>query len=210
MKTALQQVTLQLVRGNNYDHFVDVKGLHRDIEMPDNFKVDLNGHTYLVSTLKGVIEIGMWDKRKYQRISIVDMTESMPFGGGMEFTIKMELPVIEPKKKFKQIKTPGTYEVMVTDGGSYYAGGSRLALADGEEKETFFSCEYPVKGRAVGTGEEVIITTSSHEVRGGHGEGNSFISTVQVTSLDTMKPMPKETRLLVQGFVYSMEEVKEE
>lgn len=210
MKTAIQQVTLRLVRGDNHDHFVDVNKVHRDIELPSNFKVDLNGHTYLVTTLQGIIKIDIWEKRKYQRVSIVDLTEGMPFVGPMEFTIKLELPVVEPKKKFKQIKTPGTYEVTVKDGGSYYAGGSRLALADGEEKDTFFGCEYPVKGRVVGTGEEVIVTTSSHEVRGGHGEGNSSVSTVQVTSLDSMKPMPKETRLLVQGFIYSMVEDREE
>lgn len=210
MKTAMQQVTLKLVREKNNDHFADVKGVHRDINLPSDFVVKyVDGVEYLISIRKGELKID-WNTHRYQVITVVNLTQRAPYQGPIEFTTELELPIVEPKKKFKQIKTPGTYEVTVKDGGSYYAGGSRLALTDGESKDTFFGCEYPVKGRVVGTGEEVIVTTSSHEVRGGHGEGNSSVSTVQITSLDSMKPMPKETRLLVQGFVYSMEEVKEE
>lgn len=207
METTVQRVTLKLVSGYDRDYWKDVAGLHGEVALPKDFVCQIGEEEFMVTTVEGKAG-GNWDGHKYHRIVVINLTKKVPIKGEWQLTVDMELPVVKPPKKYHTVEIPGTYEVKIGSGGAYC--GETLVLVDGQRDQRWFRSKgVPCKGLVVGTGEEVIITSSNQEMRGGHGEGNYSISKLHITSLTTMNPLSDETHLMVEGTLCTKEEIIE-
>ncbi|MGL4614260.1 MAG: hypothetical protein ACRCVV_10280 [Shewanella sp.] len=194
----LYNVNIKVSGGANNQFWADVDGIHKDIELPESFILAQgDGDKVLVTHVKTIKQNTWGEPPRYSRISLFNISKSVPVDTRQVFSVQLELPDLPVPTRWEHIEKHEEVEIVIGSGG-YYTGEA-IVMNDGSSGWLKSKC--PLKAKDVKTGNQVIVTSSSSEHRGGHGEGNITLTSLTITDLETMKPLPKDTVMMYSGIV---------
>lgn len=195
---ALYNVNIKVDGTKNNQFWVDVDGIHKDIELPELFMLDhANGDKILVTHVKTIKQNRWGENPRYSRISLFNISKSIPVDLQQVFSVQLELPDLPVPTRWEHVEKQEEVEIVIGSGGCYT--GETIVMNDGSSGWLKSGC--PFKAIDVKTGNPVIVTSSSSEHRGGHGEGNITLTSLSITDLETMEKLPKDTVMVYSGIV---------